>query len=241
MNNPINNTNALIKREWIEACFDETLSYKELQQYAMDGEEFDAKYQGVDFAFSDRITADRSAFVSIGKVGESYYVFDCQTAKGLSVNEQLNMIKDVHHAKYRYDQIGLEENSIKAISKDISKFNLPITLFWTSSSDPSKSRTDYKDYDYLGKRHTVGKINLIMRLGTAFENGQFVLPYKTEQDKKISDEILAECISYALSDGKLVEASVHPDIPIGLGYALELINNMKHVYFDYGEEVEDDN
>jgi len=35
---------------------------------------------------------------------------------------------------------------------------------------------------------------------------------------------LAECTSYALSDGKLVEAGVHPDIPIGLGYALELMN-----------------
>ena len=63
-----------------------------------------------------------------------------------------------------------------------------------------------------------------MRLGTAFENKRFIIPYKTEADKRTFDRILAECTSYALSDGKLVEAGVHPDIPIGLGYALELMN-----------------
>ena len=63
-----------------------------------------------------------------------------------------------------------------------------------------------------------------MRLGTAFENKRFIIPYNTEADKLTFDRILAECTSYALSDGKLVEAGVHPDIPIGLGYALELMN-----------------
>ena len=63
-----------------------------------------------------------------------------------------------------------------------------------------------------------------MRLGTAFENGKFIIPYRTEADKVIANRLLAECTSFALSDGKLVEASVHPDIPIGLGYALELLN-----------------
>ena len=89
------------------------------------------------------------------------------------------------------------------------------------------------DYDWSEKRHTVGKINLIMRLGTAFENKSIVIPYKTEKDKYIADKILSECTSFALSEGKLVEAGVHPDIPIALGYALELINQ-RGAYFDFG-------
>ncbi|MBT3582793.1 hypothetical protein HN510_03160 [Candidatus Woesearchaeota archaeon] len=226
LNNPIDTTSSLIKREWIEQCFDEELSHEDTRKM-----KFSMKTLGCDFAFSDRITADTSPFVGLGKYKDKYYLINCNIFKGLSVNEQMDIIKDDLHAKYHYDSIGLEENSIKAISKDIQQWNLPITLFWTAASDPAARRKP--DYDWSEKRHTVGKINLIMRLGTAFENKMFVIPYKTEEDKKIADRILAECTSFALNEGKLVEAGVHPDIPIGMGYALELINQ-GGVYFDFG-------
>ena len=217
MNNPIDNTSSLIKREWIEACRREDLSAEDV--YEM---QFDMKTMGADFAFSDRIAADDSAFVGLGRKDDFYYLLNCQREHGLSVDEQMHIIKDTLHVKYNYDKIGLEENSIKAISKDIKQWDLPITLFWTAASDPAARKKS--DYDWTDKRHTVGKINLIMRLGTAFENKRFIIPYKTEKDKAVFDRILAECTSFALSDGKLVEAGIHPDIPIGLGYALELMN-----------------
>jgi phage terminase large subunit-like protein len=226
LNNPIDNTSSLIKREWIEKCFRKDISHEDLIKM-----DFTYKTLGCDFAFSDRVTADNSAFVGLGKKDDFFYLLNCQVDKGLSINEQMHIIKDELYAKYQYDQFGLEENSIKAISKDIQQWNLPITLFWTAASDPAARKK--ADYDWSEKRHTVGKINLIMRLGTAFENGLFIIPYKTEQDRLIADRLLAECTSFALSDGKLVEASVHPDIPIGLGYALELINT-EVVYFDFG-------
>jgi len=226
LNNPIDTTASLIKREWIEQCFDETLSHEDTR-----GIEFTYKTMGADFAFSDRVTADNSAFVGLGKHNEKFYMINCQTDKGLSVYEQMTIIKESLHSIYCYDQIGLEENSIKAISKDINQWSLPITLFWTSSADPAARKKP--DYDWSEKRHTVGKINLIMRLGTAFENNKLVIPYKTEKDKAIADRLLSECTSFALSEGKMVEASVHPDIPIALGYALELINK-GGVYFDFG-------
>ncbi len=227
-NNPIDNTASLIKREWIEECFDKTLSYRDAQKL-----EYENKFQGTDFAFSDRVTADNSAFASVGVKEGKVVVFDCQVKKGLSVNEQLIFLKEDLHAKYNYDSLGLEENSIKSISKDIDQWGMPITLFWTGASDPAAKRVPGKDYDYLGKRHTVGKISLIMRLGTAFENHRFRLPYKTAEDRKVTDRILSECTSYALAEGKLVEAGIHPDIPIALGYALELVNNYQAVIIDF--------
>ena len=217
LNNPIDNTSSLIKREWIEQCRREDLSAEDVFNM-----QFDMKTMGADFAFSDRISADDSAYCGLGRKDGFYYLLNCQKDHGLSVDEQMHIIKDNLHVRYKYDKIGLEENSIKAISKDITQWNLPITLFWTASSDPAARKKS--DYDWTDKRHTVGKINLIMRLGTAFENKRFIIPYKTEADKLTFDRILAECTSYALSDGKLVEAGVHPDIPIGLGYALELMN-----------------
>ena len=194
--------------------------------------EFEMKTLGVDFAFSDRVTADDSAFTSLGKRDEFIYLIGSQKEHGLSVYEQMKIVKNELHEKYNYDQIGLEENSIKGISKDIQSWNLPITLFWTAAADPADRLKP--GYDWSKKRHTVGKINLIMRLGTAFENKRFVIPYKTEADKERADRILAECTSFALSDGKLVEAGIHPDIPIAMGYALELIEN-NSVVFDFGD------
>jgi hypothetical protein len=226
LNNPIDDTSSLIKREWIQQCFRADISKRELLD-----KEYNMKTLGVDFAFSDRVTADNSAFVGLGENDGFYYILNCEVKHGLSVNEQMRIIRDELHPQYEYDQIGLEENSIKSISKDISHWNLPIKLFWTAGSDPAKRKKP--DYDWSEKRHTVGKINLIMRLGTAFENKKFIIPYKTEEDRRIGDRILAECTSFALSDGKLVEASIHPDIPIALGYALELMNKPQ-VYIDFG-------
>lgn len=217
LNNPIDNTSSLIKREWIEQCKRADLSSEDIFKM-----EFEMKAMGADFAFSDRISADESAYVSLGLKDKFFYLMHCQKDKGLSINEQMLIMKNELYPRYKYDKMGLEENSIKAISKDIQQWNLPITLFWTAASDPAtKKRVHY----WADQRHTVGKINLIMRLGTAFENKRIIIPYKTEKDKAMFDKILAECMSYALADGKLVEAGVHPDIPIALGYALELLND----------------
>ena len=231
LNNPIDTTASLIKREWIIQCLREDLSYQDLKDMAKENK-FKYKFEGTDFAFSDRITADNSAFASVGVKEEFYYIFDIQIEKGLSIFEQLTLLEEKHQA-FRYDQVGLEENSIKAVSKDLSGSNLPLTLFWTAASDPAARLK--ADYNFLGKRHTVGKHNLIIRLGTAFENKKFIIPYKTEEDKRITDRLISELISFALADGRLVEAGIHPDIPIALGYALELINNMESVIFDFGE------
>ena len=236
MNDPIDNTSSLIKREWIKQCFRADLSAEDVFNMIGKGE-FDMKTMGADFAFSDRITADESAYCGIGRKDEFYYLLNCQKDKGLSVTEQMAIMKNELYPRYKYDQMGLEENSIKAISKDIQQWNLPITLFWTAASDPAAKKKG--DYDWNDKRHTVGKINLIMRLGTAFENKRFVIPYKTDADKAIAEKILYECTSYALSDGKLVEAGVHPDIPIALGYALELLNmGDESVFMFAGEKGE---
>ncbi len=226
MNNPIDNMSSLIKREWIESCLREDISAEDVSEMG-----FALKTLGVDFAFSDRITADESAFVGLGDHDGYYYLLGSRKEKGLSVTEQMVIIKDELQQKNKYDQIGLEENSIKAISKDIGQWDLPITLFWTAANDPAARLKP--GYDWNEKRHTVGKTNLIMRLGTAFENKKFIIPYKTDRDKQIADRIISECTSYALSDGKLVEAGIHPDIPIAMGYALELINNTS-VIMDFG-------
>ena len=226
LNNPTDNESSIIKREWIQNCLVESLSAQDLGGMA-----FDYKTMGVDFAFSDRVSADESAFVGLARKDGFYYVNYNRKEKGLSAHEQMILLRDEVHPSNKFEQYGLEENSIKAISKDIGQWNLPITLFWTAASDPAERLKP--GYDWANKRHTVGKVNLIMRLATAFENGKFVIPYKTELDKRLADRLISECTSFALSNGKLVEAGVHPDLPIAMGYALELIDHSP-VAFDFG-------
>lgn len=227
MNNPIDSTHSLIRREWVEQCFRPDLSMEELRNF-----HYDFKVLGVDFAFSDRITADDSAFVSLGEKDGFYYVFHCEKAHGWSLNEQMIHIKEVLHHVFRYDQIALEENSIKGITKDIGSYKLPIKLYWTAASDPAE-RNNFKIV--TNQRNTIGKINLVMRLGTAFENKQFIIPYKTEKDQQTAKQILNELTSYALADGQLVESGVHPDIPIGMGLALEVLGAYGQAEFFFAD------
>ena len=210
-NNPIDNVASLIKKEWMIKCCDENLSYGE------DGK-YDIKVQGVDFAFSDRITADKSAFVGIGKTEETYTVFQCFTKKGMSITEQFDYIEYLSGIN-NYDDNALEENSIRSMSKELKNYNFPYTLFWTGAADSAKRRTYEVEFD--DKRHTIGKTSMIKRLATQFENGRIKLPFRTERDKEITNQVMDECSTYALQDGKLVEVGLHGDIPIALGYAIE--------------------
>lgn len=217
LNDPRDNETNLIKKEWIDDCKDRELSFEKIKTG-----NFTCIYGGVDFAFSDRITADKSAFCSVGLYDDKYYLAWCDYKKGMSVLQQFSYIKNNWNIQIQHDTIGIEENSIRSISDDVlnQADDINFMLFWTGSRDSSASR---------GNRRTVGKFNLITRLATIFENRKIVLPYKTEEDRRIVDQLAEELMSFALVDGKLVEAGVHPDIPIALAYALELHEDNKGV------------
>jgi hypothetical protein len=211
LNNPVDNSAAIIKREWIKACYDDKYSFEDSAKY-------DTKYQGVDFAFSDRIMADKSAFVGIARLDEGYLLFQCITKKGLSITQQFDYIQQLQKVN-NFTMNGLEENSIRGMSNELYNYDFPYMLFWTGASDPAGKIK--ADVSFDNKRYTVGKLAMIDRIATQFENGRIKIPYMTERDKEIAHQITDELCTYARNDGKLVETGVHGDIPIALGYALE--------------------
>lgn len=213
LNNPIESESSLIKREWMIKCCDETLSYRDAHQL-----KFDFRVQGVDFAFADRVTSDKSAFVGIGKDADKYTLFSCITKKGMSITEQFDYIEYLSGV-YSFDDNALEENSIRSMSKELKNYNFPFTLFWTGATDAAHKRKIETEFDE--KRHTIGKAAMINRLATQFENEMIRMPYQTEEDKVVTNTIISECSTYALAEGKLVEVGIHGDIPIALAYALE--------------------
>lgn len=210
MLNPIDDTTALIKREWVQGCYDETVPLYYTRAH------FDEVYLGVDFAFSDRVTADHSVFCSIGVADGKFYLLNYIRRQGMSGPEQLELIRTLHE-EYKYDMIGLEENSIKAVTKEFQASGMPIKMFHTGNID----ERDKKKPNMTGTV-SVSKTNFVHRLGATFENNNIVLPYKKGEARPMMDLLMEECISWALDEGKLIEVGRHPDIPIALGYALEV-------------------
>lgn len=219
MLDPIDDSTSLIKGEWVRQCFNSDYDIcKSRPSYAK------AVYLGVDFAFSDRVTADNSAFVSIAEMNKFdantkqtrriYVILDIILRKGMSGLEQFALIKELNEV-YRYDMIGLEDNSIKAIDKHISSFNLPIKLFHTGTFDSNNEKDINKKFE------TVGKRNLILRLGNMFEQKNLIVPTQTGYAVDLAERLFTECISFAQEEDKLIEIGIHPDSPIALAYALE--------------------
>lgn len=208
-NNPVDNETSIIKREWIEQCLDENFDEKEFT--------YDNIYLGVDFAFSDRATADFSHFMTIcTKDNKKVPLKLIWGNKGQSLNEQMQFIRDLHN-QYNYNLIALEENSIKSNSKDIREFNLPIKMLWTGSRDTHNK-------DKYSKGSSYSKINAINRLAVEFENKMWRIPYNTDKQKEDAHRLISELTSWALEDGKLVEVGVHPDAPISMILVNEILN-----------------
>jgi len=208
MNNPIDNSSALIKREWVEQCLEPEISVSDC--------DFDEVYLGVDFAFSDRVSADQSAF---GDIGVKYHdngqidkliLLNAEWAKGLSLNQHWEKIERKYLAN-RHDLVVLEENSIKGSVEDIKQLNIPFKFFWMGARDPKNNE---KSSSFTSK--TIGKINAINRLAVSFEYKRWLIPYKTQREQDIANKLIAELTSWGLVDGKLEEFGVHPDMPVAL-------------------------
>lgn len=200
LNNPVDNATSTIKGEHIRACYDYDYNYTY--------KDMDRLYLGVDFAFSDRITSDDSAFVDVGIKDGKKHLLNIRWKHGLSLPKQLKYIQMLHET-HNYSIIGLEENSIKSNSADVPSLGLPIKMFWTGTKD-----TIQKDSNKKGRSYS--KDNAVERLGVEFENMMWVIPYKTEGQIAIADKLLPELTSWGKEDGKLVELGVHPDAPIGM-------------------------
>ena len=215
LNNPIENEASIIKGEWIDACKRTNLSYG-------DPIEYEELKLGCDFAFGDRVTNDNSAFVGVASNDSKYILTQIIIRHGMTVTQQFEEIQQLNN-KYKYTEIVMEENSIKSVSKDLINYDFDHYLIWTGSADPAAKKN--MELDFTDKRHTVGKKAMILRLSAQFENKNIVLPYKTEEDKKTTDRLKEELMTFALDDGKLVEVGIHADIPIALAMAIERMNN----------------
>lgn len=232
-NNPVDNTKSIIKSDWIKSSFDESVSYG-------DESEYDERVIGCDFAFADRITADKSAFLGLGKHYDSkrskniYTPLFIITEKGLSTTQQFDYLQHLS-TFHNIREVVMEENSIRSMSTELVNYDFDPVLYWMSNNDPSPEQIAKREEENIvhgTKRYTIGKKNAILRLATLFENGLIRLPYKTADDKRRSNWLKDELTTFALKEGKLVETGIHSDIGIALLIAVERLEmKRKEFYF----------
>ena len=229
MLNPIDDTVSLVKRAHLMSCCDTYLEglwlkpiitktantveikFDKKNNVNYRREDWEQVFITADFAFSDRVTADFSVFSYYGIKNGKAHRLGYIRSQGWSPITQMAILSELKNY-LGATLLGLEENSIKGILKDVRHLNLPVKLFWMGAKD--KAPTYKPEVSFSDKRYIIGKIMAVERLDGSYENGRFVIPYKTKLDKDRADLQIEESISWALDEGKLVEIGRHPDIPI---------------------------
>lgn len=238
--NALDNKAGIIKREWVEACYDDTVAYpnyakikaREASMYAQEidfdpwRDNYYAIYGGIDFAFSDLETSDWSVYVTIGDrgpghLGQRYDLLELRRFQGKSLGEQKKEMREWYEL-WNHDLIGVEVNSIRSIVKDLGQLDMPFKLFWTGSVDERDKKKASGNSAFRGRIYSVSKRNFALRHGMIYENKKIRIPYKGDIAQGMAHQIMRESISWALEDNKLIEVGIHPDIPIAIGYALEI-------------------
>lgn len=237
MLNALENKGGLIRRKWVEQCFDKSFSFPNIaeinakeEQMRTAGIKFEpwrnqyyAVYGGVDFAFSDLETADWSVYYTVGDRGiehdgARYDLLNVLRFKGESLGWQMKELQR-WHGLWEHDLIGMEANSIRSSVKDIRQLRLPLKLFWTGTVDERDKKKP--GGPFRGRIYSVSKRNLVLRLSIQLESGNIRIPYKGDRERMMADQLRAECCSWALEDNKLVEIGPHPDMPIAVAFAIE--------------------
>jgi len=219
--NPIDDGISLIKKSWIDSCKSERHSFIKNRGG------YDTVVAGVDFSFGDteysRGGGDYFVMVVIGLNGVKKQVLNVYRRKDLSTVEQLAYVKELN-AVYKFDNIALEFNSIRALAGNLRDLNLPFKLYNTGNVDEK----DKKNPDF-SRVISVSKRNLIIRQGIQLENELVILPYKDDVCRDIIDLYCEEATSWALEEDKIIELGRHPDIPIAFAYALECVDDSMFV------------
>lgn len=241
---PVDDRTSIIKREWIKKTYETSLEgiwitpvietkedgtqivvLQKQQPYSYNRQDWEEVFLGCDFQFSDAKLSDYSAFTIVAKKGEQLYRLGYLHFQGFSAFQQMEIAR-LLHSEFNFSMIGMEVNSIKAIEKEVRKIQLPIKLFWMGVRDQKDLRPEIETQyvQFRGRTHTVSKANFIERLGMAYENRKIITPYKTEVDKQKAFREIQELTSWTRMEGKIEEISLHPDIPIGTGFAMECSN-----------------
>lgn len=165
---------------------------------------------GSDFAKSASAAADDSVHIvyAVTTKRDVYclYIF---VKKGMSYFEQLGVLRNIDFL-FRPNKMGLESNGFQKIFEENYKEEYSFST--VKGYVTGRNKNDYQ----FG----------LPSLSILFEREKIHYPYKTEQDRKITDMILAQFNSISFTDHGLKAVSGHDDIPFASYIAKQAIDEV---------------
>lgn len=161
-------------------------------------------YTGVDLAMSASVGADYTVIMTIGvDQHKNRRIFDMRRFKGKGFRDQLREIEEVYW-KYKPQKIFIEDNQMQRVFRDelVRYTDMPVEGFTTTSAKNSLERG-------------------VPSLQVLFENRKWIIPRKTERDRRITDVLINELSSFTFVNGKLQGLGAHDDTTMALWIANE--------------------
>lgn len=162
-------------------------------------------YTGVDLALSAAVGADFTVIMTLGvDKYKNCRIFDMRRFKGRSMTEQLREIEDVFYT-YRPNMIYVEDNQFQRVFKDelVRNTDLPVQGFTTTARNKNSLERG------------------VPSLQVRFENSKFMIPRKTERDRRLMDILINELKCFTWVGGKLQGVGAHDDTVMALWIAYE--------------------
>ena len=162
-------------------------------------------FTGVDLAMSASVGADYTVVTTLGVDRyKNRRIFDIRRFKGKGFRDQLREIEDVYFT-YRPEKIFIEDNQMQRVFRDelVRYTDIPVEGFTTTAHNKNSLERGVPSLQVL------------------FENRKFVIPRKTERDRRITDVLLAELKNFTFVNGKLQGLGSHDDTVMSLWFANE--------------------
>jgi len=202
---PIAEESTLFPDRVLLDCFDRNY---EMPTYLTEEDRRELRvFTGVDLALSSTVGADYTVITTLGvDRHDNRWLLDVRRKKGLTMNEQLMVIQDVYQ-NYRPERIYIEDNGFQRVFRDelVTRTDLPVEGFTTHSYNKNSAERG------------------VLSLQILFENRKFVIPRKTDRDRRITDILVHELKCFTYVDNKLQGLGSHDDCVMSLWIANEAI------------------
>jgi hypothetical protein len=162
-------------------------------------------YTGVDLALSANVGADYTVIFTIGvDKYKNRRIIDIRRFKGRGMTDQLREIEDVYRS-FRPRKILIEDNQFQKVFADelVKNTDLPVEGFTTTAHHKNSLERGVPSLQIL------------------FENKKWMIPRKTDRDRRLMDEVIHELRCFTYIDGKLQGLGAHDDIVMAMWIANE--------------------
>ena len=200
---PISDESSLFPERILQDCFDH--EYEMPTTLTEEDRKHLAVFTGVDLALSSTVGADYTVITTLGiDKFKRRWLLDLRRKKGLSMTDQLREIEDVHKT-YKPLKIKIEDNGFQRVFRDelVKNTDLPVEGFTTNAQNKNSLEKGIPSLQIL------------------FENKKFVIPRKTDRDKRITNVLVNELKCFTWQEGKLQGLGAHDDTVMSLWIASE--------------------